>query len=156
MLTERECEAMQHERDIIYAHTQAYKDAEHDSNRAHEDRMRQDRERDYALYQQRLHLGWYESAREIYHAQLLLQIQRGIQTQIARRMAVSEPRVSQLLSSASLVMGYLQEVMPFAGWKEELKGRKRVFTLVAKVAVTQKSGQIIVGNFTPAPLEKVA
>lgn len=156
MLTERECEAMRLEMDAIYERAQAYKDAEQDANRHYKDMVEKARADDYAVYVARVNTGYYWAERELYHAQLVRRIERGIQWQIARRMGVSQQRVSQLLISASDVMEHFLNNGVAAGWKEELRGRKRRFTLTAKVAVTAKSGQVVVGNFEPQPLERAA
>jgi hypothetical protein len=156
MLTEREHEAMTLEMDAIHERSQAYKEAEDDANRHYKASMDYDRERNSVLFGFRRQMGWYQADRDVLHAQLVKRINRGIQAQIARRLSVSERRVRQLLSSASLVMEALQDTLPFAGWKVEHKKHKRVYTLVARVAVTEKSGQVIIGNFAPVPIEKAA
>lgn len=156
LLTEREHEAMTLEMDAMHERTQAYKDAEQDANRYYKDMQQKDHDTNYGLYVVRSSMTYYWTARELYYAQLLLKIERGIQSQIARRMGVSPGRVSQLLSSASAVMEVLQETQPYAGWRVEQKGRHKHYTLVARVAVTAKSGQVLQGSFEPQPMVKAA
>jgi len=156
LLTEREHEAMTLEMDAIHERTQAYKDAEQDAERHYKDMQKHDHDRNRGLYVVRSSMGYYWTARELYYAQLLLKINRGIQSQIARRMGCSQQRVSQLLISASAVMEVLQETQPFAGWRVEQKGRHKHYTLVARVAVTEKRGWVLQGSFEPETIIKAA
>ena len=156
MLTEREHEAMTLEMDAMHERTQAYKDAEQDASRYYKDLQQHDHDTNYGLHVVRSSIGYYWTAHEIYYAQQLLKINRGIQSQIARRMGCSQQRVSQLLDSASCVMEVLQETQAFAGWRVEQRGRHKHYKLVARVAVTERSGQVIMGSFEPEPLIKAA
>lgn len=155
MLTEREYEALVYERQVI-------------AERASEFRLIEKTVQEAVAAQQRADAFLYGAKVVPYlvarghYGMVALKAERqqrrvyecGIQSVVAGKMHISQGRVSQLLSSASEVMAYLDTYTPtFAGWERDRRGQ---WVLNAPVAAVTHHAQIISVNFEPQRLIKIA